>query len=327
MKKITTYQLRLLSWSRKKSVHSAICWIVLFLLAIGFNTILLLEDYWGTNQDTSFREFICKEQPLWLPDSCASCVVLKDSLLLTLSLAVMVSFNLYVLKKGILDRKMFAWWRDGLYLTAAIVSAVTFTWLLELIEEKWDLIRVRMGFPYKAMIYFVFSLISTGFVYMRELYDKRRELLKALFRQHGLQKELEDLFGEMEGLQQEVGHLQEKLQETRVAKDHIKIGAKEDWEIIQFKDILCIQGDGNGTKILVRGKDPYNSTMRMIDFEEELPSGFFIRVHKSYIINKHKVMKRHNGYFHLKNCDKRISIGDTYKDIIDSDAHLGFLKD
>jgi len=325
MKSITTHQLRLLSWSRRKSVHGTICWSALFLLSIGFNTILLLDEYWGGGKDinTSFLDFIKEGQPKWLP---AFGVILKDSLLLTLSLMLMVSFNLSVLKKGILDRKIFPWWRDGLYLLTVIISAIVFTWVLEVIEGKWNLIRVSMPFPYKAMVYFVFSLISSGVVYVRELYDQRRELLKSLSRQLGFQKELQELFGEMEGLQQEVEHLQGKLQETRVAKDHIKVGSKEDWEIVQFEDILYIQGDGNKAKIFVKNKGFFNSNMRMVDFEEELPTSLFIRVNKSYIINKYKVLKRRNGYFHLKDCDKHISIGDTYKELIDSDPHLGFHK-
>lgn len=87
---------------------------------------------------------------------------------------------------------------------------------------------------------------------------------------------------------------------------------------VSYDDINYIEGLKDYIKIFVNDKSMVTkSTIKHI--EEKLPSGQFIRIHKSYIVSIDKIDKI--GYNHVFIGQKKIPIGmqfkDSFYDIID----------
>ena len=57
-----------------------------------------------------------------------------------------------------------------------------------------------------------------------------------------------------------------------------------------------------------------HSTMK--DIEKKLPKAHFVRVHRSFIVNIHKISAIQSSALLLENGDKEIPIGGSYKDQI-----------
>ncbi|MDJ1485829.1 LytTR family DNA-binding domain-containing protein [Cytophagaceae bacterium YF14B1] len=100
-----------------------------------------------------------------------------------------------------------------------------------------------------------------------------------------------------------------------------QIFIKSDKRFIQLnlKDIYYLEAYGNYIKIWL--EDRYHLTMRtMSSFEEQLPENDFIRVHKSFIVNKNHVAYLEGKMVILKN-NKRIQVGKNY-----TQAFKGFIQ-
>ncbi|MDJ1500274.1 LytTR family DNA-binding domain-containing protein [Xanthocytophaga agilis] len=100
-----------------------------------------------------------------------------------------------------------------------------------------------------------------------------------------------------------------------------QIFIKSDKRFIQLnlKDIYYLEAYGNYIKIWL--EDRYHLTMRtMGSFEEQLPENDFIRVHKSFIVNKNHVAYLEGKMVILKN-NKRIQVGKNY-----TQAFKGFIQ-
>ncbi|MDL2227560.1 LytTR family DNA-binding domain-containing protein [Odoribacter sp. OttesenSCG-928-L07] len=101
-------------------------------------------------------------------------------------------------------------------------------------------------------------------------------------------------------------------------KEDIKhIFVKADYKLIQIEldKILYVEGLKDYVKIFIENEPyPIVSHGTMKSMEERLPS-YFLRVHKSYIVNKHKIKVIENNRIVFGNI--RIPIGDTYKSVID----------
>lgn len=81
---------------------------------------------------------------------------------------------------------------------------------------------------------------------------------------------------------------------------------------INVKSIILIEAMGEYQQIyLEEYKRPVIVFLSMRVFEERLPSSCFIRVHRSYIINLHKMKEVKKGQILLYN-DKEVPIGETY---------------
>ena len=65
-----------------------------------------------------------------------------------------------------------------------------------------------------------------------------------------------------------------------------------------------------------------------MDYQDLLPDAQFMRIHKSYIIAKDKVVARRKNKFVLRTEPGEepllIPIGETYLERIDADSYLGF---
>ena len=84
---------------------------------------------------------------------------------------------------------------------------------------------------------------------------------------------------------------------------------------IELDNITFIEGFKDYVRIhLTDGSLPVLSLMRMKSLEEELPSGRFVRVQKSYIVNIRKIEAIERS--HIIIGDERIPIGETYQEAL-----------
>ena len=95
---------------------------------------------------------------------------------------------------------------------------------------------------------------------------------------------------------------------------HDFIFIKSDYKIfkIKFEDILFCKGMKDYIQVYVKGKSQPLVTLKSLNsFETRLPSKFFIRVHRSYIVSLHHIDTiARNEIFVAKHI---IPIGNIYK--------------
>lgn len=97
-------------------------------------------------------------------------------------------------------------------------------------------------------------------------------------------------------------------------KNHDFIFVKSDYKLIQipFDDIVYIEGLKDYVKIhLENEQKPILSLLSMKNLEERLPSNRFIRVHRSYIVQKSKIKVIDRGRIVFKK--DYIPISESYK--------------
>jgi len=84
--------------------------------------------------------------------------------------------------------------------------------------------------------------------------------------------------------------LDEKNVHTRIA-----IPSMEGLQFIEITDIIYLEAESNYTFIHLQGAARITVSKTLKDFEELLPSGIFIRIHHSFIINKNHIRKYLKG--------------------------------
>ncbi|HUI32479.1 MAG TPA: LytTR family DNA-binding domain-containing protein [Dysgonamonadaceae bacterium] len=102
---------------------------------------------------------------------------------------------------------------------------------------------------------------------------------------------------------------------SRHEQEEEQIFVKADHKLIRvlFKDILYIEGWKDYVKIHLAGEPhPILSLMSMKGLEETLPSTKFIRIHRSFIIQKNKIDSISKN--RVKIGDKELPIGESYKE-------------
>jgi len=116
----------------------------------------------------------------------------------------------------------------------------------------------------------------------------------------------------------------EKLQSLPVSFQEISEGKIDDYIFvktgdkifkIQHDDLLYAEANGNNTKVVTTGNTLLPS-MTFSNFEELLPSTLFLRVHRSFIINKSKITHIEGNRVFINGTE--IPIGNNYRE--------GFLK-
>ncbi len=86
---------------------------------------------------------------------------------------------------------------------------------------------------------------------------------------------------------------------------------------INFNDIFYIEGLDDYIKInFIDGRKPILSLMSLKSILEKLPEGFFMRVHRSFIVSLKHVRSIRNKYIFLEKV--KIPIGDTYYEAVHS---------
>jgi len=80
---------------------------------------------------------------------------------------------------------------------------------------------------------------------------------------------------------------------------------------LQFDELFYAEAMGNNTKIVTR-QQVLMPKMAFSSFEELLPKSVFLRVHRSFIINKSKIVHIEGNRVMINNTE--IPIGNNYKD-------------
>lgn len=78
-----------------------------------------------------------------------------------------------------------------------------------------------------------------------------------------------------------------------------------------YSDIVCFKGYGEYVKVITYGKN-YVVRDSLTEFEHKLPQNFFIRIHKSYIVNIQQITGFSTIHVIIKNTE--LPIGRTYRE-------------
>lgn len=306
-------QRKLITFSRKRVFTDGVSWILYYLLNLGFITIYFWNksDKGGDGYNRNLISWVTKDNNgTW---SEAFAIILQDGLVLTVCMMIIVYINLIFFKR-ILDSDLRSLIKYFTYLLVVAVGAGLFALFFKSITTTFELTRFAFGFPTNLLIIFSICLISTGLIYLREYNIRDRDLKKQEIRNESLRKKLERTSEKLKTL------------ELSVSSDHIKIGSKNKYEIVPFDDILIFKGDGNEPKIITVSGRSYMGSTSMAQYETLLPSQKFLRVHRSYIINKDKVTGKHKNKIIISNLELDIPIGETYLDVVNSDPRLGWTE-
>lgn len=101
---------------------------------------------------------------------------------------------------------------------------------------------------------------------------------------------------------------------------------KSEYRYIQiyFDEILYIEGMKDYVKIYLSGsREPVLSLMGMKTVESRLPSGDFIRIHRSFIVRKDKIRAIERGGVIVRGATssaegRRIPVGESYREQLQS---------
>jgi len=314
--------LRFIIASNKRSFTDPITWLVFFLLTVGFCTLHFLNIYYLIeNPPCGFLEFVvnndCVESSKKATPMNAFLMILKNSMVYTLFMMIPVYFNVLVLKKYIIDNTSGTILSYMPYLLAVLMNALLFAVVMHFIYHQFpSFMKVQFRYLVNVLTIFGTQLVATGLLFRRDMLEYIRELERAKKRE---QKIKEENF-----------QLKEKLQDIEISGDNnvLKVGTKKSYKIIQLKDILYLQGDGNEPLIFTNDESrKYRGSKSMSDYKEHLPSDQFIQVHRSYIIAKNKVMGRKGNALLLKGVDVEIPISKSYEGKVDRDDIIGFQPD
>lgn len=91
---------------------------------------------------------------------------------------------------------------------------------------------------------------------------------------------------------------------------------------VTYRDILWVEGLKDYIKIYLKSSTkPVVARMSMKGVEEQLPSGLFIRVHKSYIVSKEVITSIRKTSIFIGNTE--IPVGESYRDGLESFVRKG----
>ena len=88
-----------------------------------------------------------------------------------------------------------------------------------------------------------------------------------------------------------VDNLIHNLQQKNKSEFKLAISVKEGVFLFELKNIICLEGQNNYTKFYFDHQKPLLVSKTIREYEDILSEYQFIRVHKSYLINKAHVKK------------------------------------
>ncbi|MEL1242818.1 LytTR family DNA-binding domain-containing protein [Flavobacterium sp. DGU11] len=97
---------------------------------------------------------------------------------------------------------------------------------------------------------------------------------------------------------------------------HCRVAVRADYKLlwINSENILLIEGADDYIKIHLENKSVVTTRMSMGSILQKLPSGLFVRVHRSYIVPRQRVRASYGQTVQID--DFVIPVGDTYKTVI-----------
>jgi DNA-binding LytR/AlgR family response regulator len=109
------------------------------------------------------------------------------------------------------------------------------------------------------------------------------------------------------------GSLKAKIAEEKNIDPYIFLKADKKVYKIDFEKILYLEATGDYVKVFTTdGQYVVNNTLKTL--QQELPNSRFIRVHKSFIISRHKIKYVEGNYIKIGSTD--IPIGAAYREQI-----------
>lgn len=109
------------------------------------------------------------------------------------------------------------------------------------------------------------------------------------------------------------------LAETKT-DDYVFIKAEGKIYKVQFEDLIYAEASGNYTKV-VTSQHTLLPTMTFTNFEDLLPKLQFLRIHRSFIINKAKITHIEGNRVFIQNLE--IPIGSNYRDAFLKELGIG----
>jgi two-component system, LytTR family, response regulator len=94
-------------------------------------------------------------------------------------------------------------------------------------------------------------------------------------------------------------HDQLKHQQELVVPDHIFIRSGYEQIRLMFDEILYLESAGNYMRIVLSDDRAILSRLTMTDAMALLPPEQFVRVHRSYIVNRHKIHRAERHQLHI----------------------------
>lgn len=98
-----------------------------------------------------------------------------------------------------------------------------------------------------------------------------------------------------------------------IANEYIYVKSKSKLVKVKNEQILFIEALKDYVTLNTQ-TEKYTIHSTMKDIEKKLPADFFIRIHRSFIINLKRVSSIDGSIVHLENHNKPIPIGGSYKD-------------
>ncbi len=108
----------------------------------------------------------------------------------------------------------------------------------------------------------------------------------------------------------------------------IKIGRRI--RAINIANILYIQASGDYINIALATGEIFHSKNKITDFENRLPRNLFVRIHRSYILNKEyikEIKAKQNNYEFMLTNDVVVVSGPTYRKYIRELFFLNLTQD
>lgn len=84
---------------------------------------------------------------------------------------------------------------------------------------------------------------------------------------------------------------------------------------VSFRDIAWVEGLKDYLKIYLNSNSkPIITRMTLKEMEDQLPSGDFLRIHKSYIVSADSITSVRKNSVYIK--DMELPVGETYKEVV-----------
>lgn len=90
---------------------------------------------------------------------------------------------------------------------------------------------------------------------------------------------------------------------------------KKKMSSIPYKEIVCFEKKVNNL-VIVLEKDKMEIRSSLKKVEEEIDMNLFLRCHKSFIVNKDRIIRQQGDYLTLLGCNENIPIGEKYRESV-----------
>lgn len=195
---------------------------------------------------------------------------------------------------------------DLLFLDVEMPEMTGFELLDQLANASFDVIFTTaysqyavQAFKAKAVNYLLKPIDETEFQEVVQQWKEERETKSSLSSEH-------------------LDELLTYLKREGILKNKIAVPVAEGFEFIETDDILYCQSQNNYTFLFLSDNRKLVLSKTLKEFEKLLDKYFFIRIHKSFLINPNYMKKyyRNNGGYLVMQDGKSIPVSKNKKDLI-----------